>query len=137
MRQTNTDPTLLANSALLLFQFVLGGLNPELRKENLSPTQLELLMFISEQDEPPTMTELSRHCAHSTAAGTGCVDRLEKLGFAERFHEVDDRRKIRVRMTKKGVDLLSSFKRSLAVKIADSSNERDGIQNALLALSGQ
>jgi len=45
------------------------------------------------------MTDIAKKMGHSTAAATGLVDRLEKLGFVERMHSAEDRRKVFVRIT--------------------------------------
>jgi DNA-binding MarR family transcriptional regulator len=61
--------------------------------------------------------------SHSTAAATGLVDRLEKLGYMERTHAIDDRRKVMVRVTSKGLDLVSRIRGELQTQIADAMSE--------------
>ncbi len=51
---------------------------------------------------PVTMSEVAERMDHSTAAATGLVDRLENLGYVERTHATNDRRKVLVRITPKG-----------------------------------
>jgi DNA-binding MarR family transcriptional regulator len=46
---------------------------------------------------------------HSTAAATGLVDRLEKLGYVQRLHAQDDRRKVMVQLTKRGHEIMSKY----------------------------
>jgi DNA-binding MarR family transcriptional regulator len=60
---------------------------------------------------------------HSTAAATGLVDRLEKLGYMERSHAIDDRRKVMVRVSSKGLDLVSRLRNELQSQIADAMTE--------------
>jgi len=55
---------------------------------------------------------------HSTAAATGLVDRIEKLGYVERTHGAEDRRKIMVRITPKGVELVSHMRKEIANDLA-------------------
>jgi DNA-binding MarR family transcriptional regulator len=50
---------------------------------------------------------------HSTAAATGLVDRLEKLGYVERAHASDDRRKVMVQITPKGSALVAGIRRDI------------------------
>jgi len=50
---------------------------------------------------------------HTTAAATGLVDRLENLGFVERSHAVEDRRKIMVKITKSGMALVSHIRQDM------------------------
>ena len=71
------------------------------------------------------MTDIARKMGHSTAAATGLVDRLEKLGYMERTHAVDDRRKVLVRITSRGVDLVARLRDELQNQIADAMNEAD------------
>jgi DNA-binding MarR family transcriptional regulator len=46
------------------------------------------------------------------------VDRLEKLGYVERVHAAEDRRKIMVRITSKGVELVSRMRTEIANDLA-------------------
>jgi DNA-binding MarR family transcriptional regulator len=62
---------------------------------------------------------------HSTAAATGLVDRLEKLGYVERVHAAEDRRKIMVRITQKGVELVSKMRKEIAKDLAGILAEMD------------
>ncbi|OYW74939.1 MAG: hypothetical protein B7Z37_15570 [Verrucomicrobia bacterium 12-59-8] len=77
---------------------------------------------------------------HSTAAATGLVDRLEKLGLMERTHAVDDRRKVLVRITSRGIELVSRLRDELQNQIADamsetSSTDADSFMNSYRSLS--
>ena len=54
---------------------------------------------------------------HSTAAATGLVDRIEKLGYVERIHASDDRRKIMVRITSKGVEMVAHMRKEIATDL--------------------
>ena len=69
------------------------------------------------------MTDIARKMGHSTAAATGLVDRLEKLGYMERTHAVDDRRKVLVRITSRGIELVSRLRDELQNQIADAMSE--------------
>ena len=76
---------------------------------------------------------------HSTAAATGLVDRLEKLGYMERTHAIDDRRKVMVRITSKGVDLVGRLRTELQNRIADAmtETESDDVASFMSSYSGQ
>ena len=65
------------------------------------------------------MTDISRKMGHSTAAATGLVDRLEKLGYVQRLHAADDRRKVMVQITIKGIQLVQQLRDNLASNVAD------------------
>jgi len=53
----------------------------------------------------------------TTAATTGLVDRLEKQGYVERSHALDDRRKIMVKITPNGSGLVGEIRRGVVNKI--------------------
>lgn len=56
------------------------------------------------------MTEIANKMGHTTAAATGLVDRLEKLGHVRRLHAQEDRRKILVQITESGSALVTDVR---------------------------
>ena len=86
--------TVLQRSFMLTF-------SKELQRGKVSFPQYFLLGFLSLKGEL-TMTEVAKKMAHTTAAATGLVDRLEKLGHVQRGHAKNDRRKILVKITPSG-----------------------------------
>ncbi|MDF1657085.1 MAG: MarR family transcriptional regulator, partial [Verrucomicrobiales bacterium] len=62
---------------------------------------------------------ISKKMGHSTAAATGLVDRLEKLGYVQRLHAADDRRKVMVQITRKGIEMVTRLRNSIAESISD------------------
>ena len=80
-------------------------LSKELSRGNVSFPQYCLLGFLAQQPHL-TMTEIAQHMRHTTAAATGLVDRLEKLGHVRRTHGIADRRKILVEITLSGAALV-------------------------------
>ncbi len=88
--------------------FVLN-LSKELSRGNVSFSQYCLLGFLALQRHL-TMSEIAQRMGHTTAAATGLVDRLEKLGHVKRTHGQDDRRKILVEITQSGKALVSEVK---------------------------
>jgi len=93
-------------------------LSRELNRGNVSYAQFFLLGYLSTEKQL-TMTDISRKMGHSTAAATGLVDRLEKLGYVERLHAADDRRKVMVQITSKGQQLVQQLRDNLASNVAD------------------
>ena len=65
------------------------------------------------------MTDISKKMGHSTAAATGLVDRLEKLGYVQRLHAADDRRKVMVQITRKGIEMVGRLRNSIADSISE------------------
>lgn len=116
------DHAKLADFILFSQREFLLNLSRELNRDNISFAQFFLLSYLSTSKEM-TMTDIARKMGHSTAAATGLVDRLEKLGYMERTHAVDDRRKVLVRITSKGMDLVGRLRSELQSQIADAMAE--------------
>lgn len=60
------------------------------------------LLFLLQQDDGRTMTELSKALAVKNASLTGLIDRLEKSSFVVRKAGKTDRRSIRIYLTPEG-----------------------------------
>ncbi len=107
----------LADFVLFTQRSCILNLSSELNKGNVSFPQSFLLTYLS-SEEYLTMSDIAKKMGHSTAAATGLVDRLEKLSYVERVHASEDRRKIMVRITSKGVDLVSKMRKEIATDLA-------------------
>lgn len=114
----------LADFVLFTQRSCILNLSGELSKGNISYPQFFLLAYLS-SEEYLTMTDIAKKMGHSTAAATGLVDRLEKLTYVERVHAAEDRRKIMVRITQKGVELVSRMRREIASDLADMLSHMD------------
>jgi DNA-binding MarR family transcriptional regulator len=111
------DADRLADFVLFTQRSCILNLSTELNKGNVSFPQFFLLTYLS-SEEYLTMSDIAKKMSHSTAAATGLVDRLEKLGYVERVHAAEDRRKIMVRITNKGVQLVSKMRTEIANDLA-------------------
>ncbi len=111
------DAGRLADFVLFTQRSCILNLSKELTRGHLSYPQFFLLAYLS-SEEYLTMTDIAKKMAHSTAAATGLVDRIEKLGYVERTHASEDRRKIMVRITSKGVDIVSHMRREISSDLA-------------------
>lgn len=107
----------LADFVLFTQRSCILNLSTELNKGNISFPQFFLLTYLS-SEEYLTMSDIAKKMGHSTAAATGLVDRLEKLSYVERMHAAEDRRKIMVRITAKGVELVSKMRSEIANGLA-------------------
>jgi len=116
------DHAKLADFILFSQREFLLNLSKELNRDNISFAQFFLLSFLSTSKEM-TMTDIARKMGHSTAAATGLVDRLEKLGYMERTHAVDDRRKVMVKVTPSGLELVARLRDELQNRIAEAMDE--------------
>lgn len=95
--------------------FILS-ISKDLARGNVSFPQYCLLGFLSQQPYL-TMTEIAQKMGHTTAAATGLVDRLEKLGHVRRVHAQEDRRKILVEITESGSGLVAEVRDDMVCNI--------------------
>lgn len=107
------DANRLADFVLFTQRSCILNLSTELNKGNVSFPQFFLLTYLS-SEEYLTMSDIAKKMGHSTAAATGLVDRLERLCYVERVHAAEDRRKIMVRITAKGIQLVSKMRTEIA-----------------------
>ncbi len=107
----------LADFIMFAQRSFLLDLSKELNKGSISYAQFFLLGYLANEDFL-TMTDISKKMGHSTAAATGLVDRLEKLGYVQRLHAADDRRKVMVQITRKGIEMVSRLRNLIADSIS-------------------
>lgn len=112
------DADRLADFVLFTQRSCILNLSKELNQGNLSYSQFFLLTYLA-SEEHLTMTDIAKKMAHSTAAATGLVDRIESLGYVERVHALEDRRKIMVRISTKGAELVSHMRKEIATDLAN------------------
>ena len=127
----DANPDRLADFIMFTQRSFLLDLSQELNKGNISYAQFFLLGYLAKEDFL-TMTDISKKMGHSTAAATGLVDRLEKLGYVQRLHAAEDRRKVMVQITRKGLELVTRLRDVIASNISDAmsdgSNESKGAE---------
>lgn len=131
------DASRLADFIMFTQRSFLLNLSKELNKGNVSFPQFFLLGYLA-NEEFLTMTDISKKMGHSTAAATGLVDRLEKLGYVQRLHAQDDRRKVMVQITRKGIDLVERIREEIVTSLVDLMDDLDKEdQEALLRTYGK
>ena len=133
-----SDADRLADFVLFTQRSCILNLSSELNKGNVSFPQFFLLTYLSSEDYL-TMSDIAKKMGHSTAAATGLVDRLEKLGYVERVHAAEDRRKIMVRITTLGIELVSRMRKEIASELASmlasmDEEEAENVEHAKRAL---
>jgi DNA-binding MarR family transcriptional regulator len=106
----------LAEIVMHMQRKFLHNLSEELGHGNVSFPQYFLLGCLEKQ-EMITMSGIATRMGHTSAAATGLVDRLEKLGYVQRSHAQDDRRKVMVKITKKGSGLVAEIRRDMVNRI--------------------
>jgi DNA-binding MarR family transcriptional regulator len=102
----------LAEFILFFQRSLINNLSRELSGGNVSFAQFFLLTAL-ERGESLTMSEIAVRMRHTTAAATGLVDRLEALGYVERAHSTEDRRKVMVKITERGSALVGQIKEDM------------------------
>ncbi len=102
----------LADIIMSLQRCFVIRLTAELSHGEVSFAQFFLLSHISTHDAL-SMTEIAEKMNHTTAAATGLVDRLEKLGYILRMNAATDRRKVLVRITPKGDKLVGMIRQDM------------------------
>lgn len=80
---------------------------------NLTAVQAMILGFLDQEDQI-TSSELGKRAELDSATLTGILDRLETAKFIERKGNPDDRRSIRIHLTKKGKPLAREATRVIA-----------------------
>ena len=116
------DASKLADFIMFTQRSFLLNLSKELHRGNISFAQFFLLGYLANEDFL-TMTDIAKKMGHSTAAATGLVDRLEKLGYVQRLHASDDRRKVMVQITRKGLDLVGRMREDIVEGLVDVMSE--------------
>jgi len=106
------DPALLAEARAMRERFIAlarrGTLRDPLaascRDLDLTPPQIHALLWLG-HDGPLTMGELARRVRVTEKTATGLVDRMERDGHLARARDPEDRRVVRVRLTRGGAAL--------------------------------
>jgi len=112
-----SDLERLADIIMVMQRCFVQHLSEELSRGQVSFPQFFLLGHIS-SSETLSMTEIAEKMSHTTAAATGLVDRLENLGYVQRMHDSEDRRKVLVRITPKGTALVGRIREDIISKLS-------------------
>lgn len=110
----------------------------ELYRGKITLPQFLILDFLVRQGDS-TMTNLARFMGVSTAAVTGIVDRLVKCGYILRSSYPADRRIINIKLTLKGINLVSKIneqRRQTIIKVFGriSQSERETYLKILMRI---
>ncbi|MBR5894180.1 MAG: MarR family transcriptional regulator [Akkermansia sp.] len=135
MKPTLSTPShLTADEAQHLADFIMFSqrncilkLSPELTQDKISYPQFFLLTYLAEED-CLSMSNIARMMGHSTAAATGMVDKLQELGHLKRFTAAADRRKIMVRITEQGRELIERMRGNIARDLASLMSQEDNAE---------
>lgn len=101
---------------------VMLDINHKLRELKLSYQYYHLLCYLKKQ-KPRSMRHLAKKMSVTTAAGTGMIDRLEGMGLVQRTHDPLDRRKVRVRITKCGIETVENIQSEMVPLLLETITE--------------
>jgi DNA-binding MarR family transcriptional regulator len=103
--------------ALAQLSFLIQGtLSKRAAAYDVSMIQTRLLGVL--RDREPTMQELSRLLELDKSSVTGLIDRAEKRGLVQRTPSIEDRRAIRVRLTRSGRRIVNEFAHAFQADVA-------------------
>ncbi len=108
----------LADILMVLQRCFLMNLCKELNRGQVSFAQFFLLGYLDHKGKF-SMSQIAETMGHTTAAATGLVDRLERLGYVARSHDKDDRRKVMVKITSRGAALVEKIRRELVGNLSE------------------
>lgn len=109
MNLPNRDGETAGHIVMRIEEKFVSGLLPILQKTPLTFPQYILLCFLRDESKPLSMTAIAGFMNHSTAATTGLIDRLEQKRIVVRCPSKEDRRKVFVAISKKGLSLLENI----------------------------
>jgi DNA-binding MarR family transcriptional regulator len=101
--------------------------NNEVFKGKITLPQLLILELLSHQGAFK-MSDLAKFMKVTTAASTGIVQRLVRLGYVQRKYDSSDRRIIRIKLSAKGLEVLKKINQQRTqsvVKIFGQISEND------------
>lgn len=122
--QNEQDVQHLTDFVLFSQRSCILRLSPELTKGKVSFPQFFLLAYLDEE-ECLSMSNIAKMMGHSTAAATGMVDKLQELGHLKRYTAAADRRKIMVRITEQGRNLVAQMRSNIAADLAQMMARED------------
>ena len=114
----------LADFIMFTQRSILLGLSKKLNGGNISYSQFFLLGHL-DKEEHLTMGSIAEKVGHSTAAATCLVDRLEKLGYVQRMRVSDDRRKVMVQITRKGICFVNEMRDEILENLVELMTENN------------
>jgi DNA-binding MarR family transcriptional regulator len=110
---TSDDYRALARLRYLIRQFLQFSENAA-REEDLEPQQHQMLLVIRASDEPdgPTVGQVAEQLFIRHHSAVGLADRLEQHGLIERARPDQDRRHVRLRLTRRGESVVEHLSQS-------------------------
>lgn len=93
-----------------------GNMGVESHFANLSMLQMQALLFLASNPNS-TMSEIAKHFSIELPSATSLINKLHKQELIARQEDKEDRRKICIVLTEKGVELLKEGKKIRSQKM--------------------
>lgn len=125
MLESNEDRIQVMSNIAKIYRAMSRELNRRLGRLGLS--YLDFLVLRATSDGPKTMAYLANRYFVTQSAITASVDKLEEMGLVKRVRDKEDRRKIMIEITEKGMDLFQKGKeiyKELAVEVTKDLDEK-------------
>lgn len=90
------------------FQAMQSSEKPEWLDNDMTMPQFKILFLLYSFGRKP-MSEIANKLGKNISTATGIVDRLVEQGLIKREEDPDDRRKVIIRLTERGIELCQSF----------------------------
>ena len=103
-------------------------------EHNITGPQLTCLYHIA-RHEPTTLSEISVSVCLSAGTVNGILDRLQSKGLIQRRRTAKDRRKVMIRLTKQGQELVNQAPSLLHSRMAEHIQTLPEFKQAAIALS--
>jgi DNA-binding MarR family transcriptional regulator len=104
----------------------------ELSDYQLTPSQYITLRALEAYPQGLSMSDLAKTAHHVSATVSGIVDRMESQALVERFQNTGDRRRIQVKLTDHGINLLERITAAKKVKFKQILDQLTPEQRVLL-----
>lgn len=86
---------------------MVSALDARMAPHDMTAAQWTILMYIHEGCGD-TAAVLCRHCSYDTGSMTRMLDRLEEKGLISRVRSEEDRRRVQIRLTPAGRELIAT-----------------------------
>ncbi|BFH72358.1 MarR family transcriptional regulator [Sulfurisphaera javensis] len=126
MLESNEDRIQVMSNIAKIYRAMSRELNRRLGKLGLS--YLDFLVLRAITDGPKTMAYLANRYFVTQSAITASVDKLEEMGLVKRVRDKEDRRKILIEITDKGVETFKQgieIYKGLAMEVTKDLKESD------------
>ena len=106
------------------------------RRAGLEPAQHQLLLAVKAYTGDPTVGDLAERLQARHHSVVGLADRLAESGLVQRNRAADDRRQVRIRLTRKGEAVLRKLSLEHRAELGTEGGALAAALQAILARQG-